>query len=104
VLKIQVTTPPIEQLLQDLGTKGHGSETYKQFSNAADTIRNAIQKKVKSNQEDVVLALDATVAPAAALPAVVNRFKELQGKWARQQGFQSIWVVGANEGLTHQLA
>lgn len=62
-------------------------------STAVDLIRKAIEKKSRRAREDITLLIDGRHAVDLAFPAPTLFFHE-HGRWARDEGWESIWVVG----------
>lgn len=73
----------------------------------ATALKAAIQTKANKlssqQRKELILALDATETPSHAFQPVIDSFRNKYGKWAVEQGFQGIWVVGPNVTLTSRL-
>jgi hypothetical protein len=107
-LKIQVTRSESNQnYWRDLSKFGFAKHAYKTRCELLDTLKSSIHEKSQKypaeTKKDLLLVLDANETASHALEKIVNDFRLNYGKWASEQGFLSIWVVGPNSKLTHKL-
>lgn len=81
-----------------------GSATDRQL---ADALRATIEHKIARTHLDqrrkLILALRADIAQGHGLLVVRNAFRRAHGEWAKELGFQAIWIVGAGSSLMHRL-
>jgi hypothetical protein len=80
-----------------LGFHGQNSLNLDQ-SDAANLLKCAVEFKAAKIPEDfrsqLTLLLDATDIPALSMAEVVDAFDREHGEWLREQGFDTVWVVG----------
>jgi hypothetical protein len=99
-LQIQVTTTEREVWQR---TRENLHERAAEIHEVVEAIHDAIQAKSKQADPKIMLALDATDSPRAAVRPVVNAFRTQYGAWAAGVGFQEIWVVGPVVALVTRL-
>jgi hypothetical protein len=92
---------------QKVGRHGRGDGVSVSPQELAQHLRSAIELKVgripTPVRSTLVLALSALDSPVVAFDSVVDAFRIRSEPWAKAQGFLSIWLVGPNVLLTHQL-
>jgi hypothetical protein len=98
-LQIQVTTTEREVW----GKSEAIHERSAEIRAVVEAIRIAVQAKATRADRDVVLALDATDSPRAALRQAVDTFRAQHGAWAADVGFKEIWLVGPVAALVNRL-
>lgn len=98
-LLIQVTTTERELW----GQLGRDPQAVRQaeLDQVVAAVRAAIEHKVTRAAGNIVLALDATDSPRAAL--VADAFRKQHGEWAAGVGFASIWLVGPVTAVVQRL-
>jgi predicted nucleic-acid-binding Zn-ribbon protein len=102
VLEIQVTrVVPGQHFWKDVSLAG-SSEVNLNVEQAAEQLRMAIEKKSVVARKSLTLAIDAIETPGHVVELVVSKFRQLHGAWAKEQGFDEIWVVGPAD-LTYRL-
>jgi hypothetical protein len=84
-------------------TRENLHERSAEIHEVVEAIHDAIQAKSKQADPEIMLALDATDSPRAAVRPVVNAFRTQYGAWAAGVGFQEIWVVGPVIALVTRL-
>jgi hypothetical protein len=100
-LLIQVTTT--ERELWHVRNRNPQAVRQENLNRVVAAVRAAIEHKATYADRDIMLALDATDSPRAALPAVAAEFRQLHGTWASGIGFASIWLVGPLVSLVSSL-
>jgi hypothetical protein len=74
----------------------------------ADSILATVQKKrgryAPETRSRLVLVLDATRFPVAALDSITENITKRHLAAIRSAGFRSIWIVGPVETLTREIA
>lgn len=107
-LTIQVVNACVRTGFHDeLALKGVVRETGRPVSEAVTCLEEAIKHKekdiLKVDRAPLTLALDASWLPVLAVDSVVEQFRSQRSRWARQLGFESVWVVGSTVALTRRL-
>lgn len=103
LLEIQVTTPETE-IWKDLRQTGHVSRASSDAAGLVIAMRESVRRKGHvDGMADMILALDATRAPAYALRSVVAEFRAKHADEASAVGYREVWVVGPTVDLVHRL-
>ncbi len=68
-------------------------ERTRDSQDSVELLRRAIEKKRNRVRGDITLLIDGRHAADLALPAPTV-FAHQHGEWAREQGWESVWVVG----------
>jgi hypothetical protein len=93
VLKMQVTSAEREAWR----CLDHALEIERQCDDiepVVDALRDAVAAKRLDGRGEITLLIDATDSPRASMRGVVEEFRRRYGLWAREQGWQAIWLVG----------
>lgn len=110
ILEIQVVRASTNQeLWKRLATKGQINNEKVPINEIISDIMITIKTKgneqtIPSNiRQSITLALDANRLSAYTLDDIINKFHKTYGKEVKSFGFNSIWIVGPIEALTHRL-
>lgn len=105
-LRMQITrVRPDEQFWPSLGRHGVAVGIAK-AQEAAKRLHAAIMGKSRippKQRAALVLVISALLSAGSAFDVVTAAFLDEHGGWARNLGFQAIWVVGPNPDLTARL-
>lgn len=109
-IEIQIIRASTDQeLWKRLATKGQINNERVPINEIISDIMITIKTKgneqtIPSNiRQSITLALDANRLSAYTLDDIINKFHKTYGKEVKSFGFNSIWIVGPIEALTHRL-
>jgi hypothetical protein len=92
-LNMQVTRALPEEDYRALADDGE-IERIREAADPVELLRRAIEKKHSRARADITLLIDGRHAVDLAFLATPINFDRMHGDWAREQGWESIWVVG----------
>ena len=103
-LRVQVTRPKMpDGFWKGISLDSKAEVPRGAAEEAARSLWEAIEDKQLAADRNAVLALNTIRTPWLALPSIVQTFRERYEEAASRQGWQAIWVVGANETFTERL-
>jgi hypothetical protein len=91
---------------RDLNVTGAASgtkSTQRVVQGMLETINVKAGRASAADRGRLLLALDATRVPMAAMAPAVEAFRKQHGRSVRSLGFASVWVVGPTLATTRQL-
>ncbi len=108
-LQIQIVRAKIDSIFWKALNLDGKTERKDTIVELAEQLKSAVEAKANDrkipnvSRRGLVIALDATKLPAHSFDDVVETFRSKWGRWAKELGFDGVWLVGPNESLTWQL-